>query len=165
MVEKFSKKQVAMVRFGLILISLVIFTSCTTHHIYFDIEKQRLISCNGDPLLKLSINGNSGNGIDDGCTIRWKGNNNESPFSIDINNLPKGYIELTGGIKRLKPFKLYPNSQYTIDKSGMGLSPHYIRIWTNAKGIVYKTTNPNCDCGDGDDGIPTDWVVPSNQSQ
>ena len=148
-----SKKRIINKLLSIFIIS-ILFSSCTTHHIHFDIEKQQLISCNSSSFLSLSING-----INNNVSIKWKGNINETPHSLDLNNIPKGYDEIDGGIKRIKPFKLLPNSLYTISKDGMGRNPHYIRIWTDSKGKVYKTTHPNCDSGDGNDGVQADWVM------
>lgn len=153
MVEKISKKQIRMKNI-LMFIIFTLFTSCTTHQIYFDIGSQQLISCNSSTFSSLSIDG-----YDNSVSLFWQDTINIAPHKLDLNNIPNRYKETTGGVKRVKPFKLLPNSQYTISKDGMGRNPHYIRIWTNAIGNVYKTTHPNCNCGDGDDGVSEDWIM------
>jgi hypothetical protein len=134
----------------LIIVITILLTSCNTNHkMYYDLEKQELLSCNNLPFYNLSIDG-----INDGIHIYWE-DSIKTPDAINLNNIPDGYYKTTGGIKRKKPFKLKPNNEYTISKSGLGKMTHMIKIWTDATGNVYKTTNPNCDC---DDGVPEEWV-------
>ena len=128
-----------------ILVILVFFASisCSNHKMYYNVDKQELISCNKLSFYNLSIDG-----VNDDIHIYWRDYIN-TPEVLNLNNISDGYKKTSGGIKRMRPFRLEPNSEYTISKSGLGKMTHMIKVWTDTTGKVFKTTNPNCDCDDG----------------
>lgn len=130
----------------IITVLVVLFSSCQNHKMYFDIEKQELISCNKKDFRSLGIDDEN-----DAYLLIWKDTINDVPQIINFNNLPKGYEVTMSGMKTIKSFKLKPNMKYELEKYGGGQNSHIIKIWTDATGKVYKTTHPNCD---GAYGVP-----------
>ncbi|MFB3388684.1 hypothetical protein [Flavobacterium sp. LAR06] len=117
----------------------ILLCSCTGHDMYYDINNQKLISCNNKKFRMLEISGKS-----DEVSLFWSDTVQDAPKILSLNHIPKEYEIRTGGLKRNRPFFLIPNESYLIIKSGSGESNHSIRIWTNSKGSVYKTTHPQC---------------------
>lgn len=133
------------------IVLVILFSSCQNHKMYFDIEKQELISCNKSPFTYLGIEDEN-----DAYSLIWEDTIKDVPCILNFNKLlPKEYEVKKNGLKIIKSFKLEPNMEYTLVKSGYGKMTHMIKVWTNSIGKVYKTTHPNCDC---DDGVPEEWV-------
>ncbi len=113
------------------------------HEMYFNIDKQQLICCDKIKLGMLHIDDDSHK---ESISLFWEHDKtiNNPPEFLDLNNIPNGYKITSGGLKRKKPFRLPVNSSYTIEKSGGGSPSFKIRIWTDSKGKVYKTTHSEC---------------------
>ncbi|MFB9077047.1 hypothetical protein ACFFLS_03605 [Flavobacterium procerum] len=131
-----------------IIIIFFILSSCQKHNIYFDIKSQRIFSCNNIPIKLLEVDNDSikANGFpyEGGFLFVWEGDNELIPSDFSFNNVPKEYRCTKGGILYKSKIKLKPNCGYIVKKSGNGLNPDVIKIWTDKKGIVYKTTRSEC---------------------
>jgi hypothetical protein len=142
-----------------IIILMFVLNSCQKHSIYFDIKTQEVISCNNLAISSLSIDNDSimpnGFPFEGSVFFTWQGELDLIPSNFSFDNIPKEYKCTKGGIIYKGKVKLKPNCTYTLQKSGNGLSPCVIKIWTNSKGIVYKTTHPICA---KNEGIPKDWI-------
>ncbi len=135
-----------------LLISSIVFSlySCFAHHhkLSFDVNTQILSSCDSGVIKKLCIDNDSiqPNGFlyEGGVILIWNGELEKTPNEINITNISNDYIFSKAG-KKIKEYKLLPNSRYTIEKwgghNGIGFT---IKVWTDNKGRVYKTTNPEC---------------------
>lgn len=120
------------------------------HELSFDVQRQVIISCNNNPIKKLSMENDSikknGFPLEGGLLIFWEGETSvRVPNELDLSNIPSGYVITKGG-RDYKGRKYFfkPNSSYLIEKFGGGISEFYIRVWTDSLGRVYKTTHPNC---------------------
>lgn len=118
---------------------VIMLCSCSGHDMYYDINNQKLISCDKKRFRMLEISGES-----DGVLLFWSDTARQAPKILSLNHISKEYEIRTGGLKRNKPFFLIPNESYLITKSGSGEPDYSIRIWTNSKGTVFKTTHPKC---------------------
>jgi hypothetical protein len=77
-----------------------------------------------------------------GKVIDWKGERALTPLDFSFNKIPKGYHYFEG--KSATNFKFKPNCKYTLEKFGGGSPSFQIKIWTDSKGKVYRTTHPTC---------------------
>lgn len=113
------------------------------HDIYFNIDEQQLISCDKIKFRMLSLK-NENN--EESLNLFWENNKDitDPPEFLDLNNIPKEYRITSGGIKSIRPFRLKFNTSYSIEKSGGGSPSFKIRIWTDSRGKVYKTTHSSC---------------------
>lgn len=111
------------------------------HEMYFNIDKQQLVCCDK---IKLGMLHFDDDNHKESISLFWEHNETNPPEFLDLNNIPNGYKNTTGGLKRKKKFRLSINSSYTIEKSGGGSPSFKIRIWTDSSGKVYKTTHSIC---------------------
>lgn len=141
-----------------IIIIFFILTSCQKHKIYFDTKIQKVVSCNNLPINSLEVDNDSikadGFPYEGGFLFVWQGDTELIPSDFSFSNIPKEYRCTKGGILYKSKIKLKPNCRYIVKKSGNGLNPHVIKIWTDKRGIVYKTTHPECI---DNEGTPEEW--------
>ena len=124
-----------------ILFIILLFSSCQSTDIYFDINSQSIVSCNDRSLKRILIECDSLNKKDKDCVydLFIKGKTIKAPSSININNITKVY-----GLKNAKTI-LMPNSCYKITFVGGGDDGYTdLKIWLDGQGRVYKTNKPNC---------------------
>ncbi|MDN3672407.1 hypothetical protein QWY99_04970 [Flavobacterium branchiarum] len=129
--------------FPTIKVSLLflLFSSCQSTDIYFDIKTQSIVSCNGRPLKRIMIECDSLNDKDKDCFFDLFINRSiKAPNSINIKNLIQVYdVKKTDTI-------LYPNNCYKITFVGGGDDGYTdLKIWIDKYGKVYKTNKPTCD--------------------
>lgn len=117
----------------------IIICSCSDHKMYYDVKNQELISCDKKRFRMLEISSEN-----EGTTLFWYDTVNMAPNVLILNNIPDGYEIKTDGLRRKNPFLLIPNESYLIIKSGGGVPEDSVRIWTDSKGKVYKTTKSKC---------------------
>lgn len=131
------------------IIIFLLIVSCEKHKMHYDIGSQQLVSCNKIPFYYFKISNNNTS-----FYFSWKDSINDCPKSINLRKIPKGYL-CEDFLSKKKRFMLKSNSEYLIEKSGMGKMSHMIKIWTDNQGNVYKTTTPDCSLPDG---VPEDWI-------
>lgn len=120
------------------------------HELSFDLQRQIILNCNGNPINNLTIDNDSikknGFPLEGGLLIFWNGTAGvRTPNELDLSNMPSEY-EVSKGGRVYKGHKYFfkPNCSYTIKKFGGGISEFIIRVWTDSLGKVYKTTHPKC---------------------
>lgn len=135
-------------KYNLLLIIILLFNSCkrTHHEFYFNTKEQKIISCDNVPMRSLSIDNDSikidGFPYERGVILDWEGDVSSTPISFSFDNIPNEYHYFEG--KSAINFKFKPNCKYTLEKSGGGSPSFKIRVWTDSKGKVYKTTHAEC---------------------
>ena len=132
-----------------VLLLILFCCSCQKHKMYYDIENQRLVSCNNIAFNYFSVEDNT-----EKFTFIWKDSTKGAPLSINLKKIPKGFSCRDGLKDRI--FQMKPNKTYLIEKSGQGKISNMIKIWSNSSSNVYKTTHSNCDYTNG--GVPKKWV-------
>ncbi|RMZ60819.1 hypothetical protein D1632_02240 [Chryseobacterium nematophagum] len=120
--------------------------SCQKPKIRFEISKQEIVECGNFELGNIyiindSINKN-GFFIEPQVYLKWAGVT-KAPYSISLNNIPSSY-QIYKDDKIVDNYKLMNNTSYTISQSVSGKSTFSIRVWTNEKGKIYKTSHNNC---------------------
>lgn len=132
--------------FLLMLIFLMLSCRRTRHEFYFDVKSQKVVSCDKVPMYSLSIDNDSIKAsnflYERGVILDWEGDIDSIPLDFSFDSIPKEYHYFQG--KSAVNFKFRPNCKYTLEKSGGGSPSFKIRIWTDSKGKVYKTTHSSC---------------------
>lgn len=127
--------------FSKIKVSLLIllFSSCQSTDIHFDVKSQSIVSCNDRPLKRILIECDSLNQKDKECFFDLFIINGKAPNKININDIIKAY----NVIKTDTIF--YPNNCYKITFVGGGDEGYTdLKIWLDSQGTVYKTNKPTC---------------------
>lgn len=115
---------------------LILFASCRSTDIYFDVHKQSIVSCNDRPLKRIIIECDSTNTKENDCVIDL--HSKYASASVRIDSIAKIY-------KYTKKQIFYPNSCYRITYIGGGDDGSTdLKIWLDNTGKVYKTNKPNC---------------------
>lgn len=120
------------------------------HELSFDLQRQIILNCNGNPIKNLTIKNDSiksnNFAVEAGLLIYWEGETSvRIPNELDLSNIPSEYEVSQGGrVYKGKKYFFKPKSSYTIKKFGGGISSFYLRVWTDSLGKVYKTTHPKC---------------------
>lgn len=123
-------------------IILCLFTSCHSNAIYFDIEQQTIVRCNGT-ISNLYIT--SKDYEDELNFIILQGKRSSNTFSV--KELNKDYsIEVMHTHIDLQNFKLRPNTEYEIINHSNGDAPDgKLIIRTNQKSIVIYADKTSCE--------------------
>lgn len=131
----------------LFVLPFILFSCKRTHHeFYFDIKDQKMICCDNVRVYQFTINNDSitakGFPYESGKVITWEGDRGLAPLEFSFNNIPKSfhYFESKSAIN----FKFKPNNTYSIKKFGGGNPSFKIRVWTDSKGKVFKTSHSTC---------------------
>lgn len=118
------------------ILFLLLLTSCQSTDIYFDVQKQSIVSCNDRTLRRIMIECDSTNSKENDCIIDLY--SKYASTAVRINSINKIY-------KYTKKQIFYPNSCYKIIHIGGGDDgSSELRIWLDSTGKVYKTNKPNC---------------------
>jgi hypothetical protein len=123
---------------------ILLFSSCFSNSIYFDTEDQAIKSCNPTGMRRIYIENESKN---DYYSIVWSDTTHSTPDFITLKRIQSGFTVYVVGEFRQIPrsdFKLLPSTEYTIRKSGGDASSYEIKIWTDSKGYVIGTDQPQC---------------------
>lgn len=131
-------KKLTTPKFKMASIFLVCFlmNSCQSTDIYFDIQKQSVISCNDRPLNRIIIECDSANSREKNCIIDLYSKYATASVKLDSVSIIYKYTK-----KQI----FYPNSQYKITFIGSGDQGFTgLKIWLDDKGKAYKTNKPNC---------------------
>lgn len=119
-----------------ILLVFFLLTSCRSTDIYFDVQKQSIVSCNDRPLRRIIIECDSTNIKENDCAIDLHSKYASASVRIDSISIIYNYTK-----KQI----FYPNSCYKITHFGGGDDGYTdLRIWLDSRGKVYKTNKPNC---------------------
>lgn len=125
-----------------------LFYSCkrSLHEFYFDVKNQKVISCDKVRFYELFIKNDSitedNFPYESGKILVWKGDRGFAPYEFSFNKIPESFYFFKG--KSAKRFKFKSNCRYIIEKGGGGSPSFRIKVWTDSKGKVYKTTHPSC---------------------
>ncbi|HZY37377.1 MAG TPA: hypothetical protein VFE53_12045 [Mucilaginibacter sp.] len=124
---------------------ILLFTSCYSNSIYFDIKDQAIKSCNPTGISQIYIENYS---LNDYYSVAWSDSVHSAPGFINMKNIQNGFtISVSGGENKQIPsgeFKLRPSTEYTITKDQGDASSYEIKVWTNSKGYIIGTTRPDC---------------------
>lgn len=115
---------------------LFLLASCQSTDIYFDVQKQSIVSCNDRTLRRIIIECDSTNSKENDCVIDLYSKHASASVRIDSISIIYNYTK-----KQI----FYPNSCYKITHFGSGDDGYTdLRIWLDSRGKVYKTNKPNC---------------------
>ncbi len=123
---------------------ILLFTSCFSNTIYFDLKDQAIKSCNPTGIKRIYIENKS---LNDYYSIGWTDTTSRAPGFINLESVQNGFtISVVGENKQIpqSDFKLRPSTQYTITKSGGDASSYEIKVWTDRTGYVRGTSQPEC---------------------
>ncbi|MBW1655566.1 hypothetical protein [Flavobacterium quisquiliarum] len=110
--------------------------SCQSTDIYFDIQKQSLVSCNDRPLKRIIIECDSTNSKENDCIVDLYSKHTSA--SVKLDSIFKIY-------KYTKKQIFYPNCSYRITFIGSGdQGSTDLKIWLDDTGKAYKTNKPTC---------------------
>lgn len=122
-----------------VLLLILLFSSCQSTDIHFDIKSQSIVSCNNRPLKRILIECDSLNQKDKDCFFDLFINNGKAPNKINIDDVIKVY-----NVKKTDTI-FYPNNCYKITFVGGGDDGYTdLKIWLDSQGKVYKTNKPTC---------------------
>lgn len=130
------------------ILLLLISCSKSKPSIYFDITNQELVECSRFGLKNIYIDNDAtdkkGFLIEQQIQLKLNENIKNIPSKISINNIPNIYHIYKDG-KKIEDLELMNNTSYTISHAVLGQTIVNIRIWTDDKGYVYKTTKKHCE--------------------
>lgn len=119
-----------------LVLFLLLLTSCRSTDIYFDVQKQSIVSCNDRTLRRIIIECDSTNSQENDCIIDLY--SKYASASVRIDSISKIY-------NYTKKQIFYPNHCYKITHIGSGdEGSSELRIWLDKTGKGYKTNKPNC---------------------
>jgi len=124
---------------------MILFEACYSNRIYFDINKQSIVSCSPNRIRQLYISNDSSS---ETYFIVWEKASSSAPKTIDLKNIQEGYIIYKGWDRKqiaLTEFKLSGLAVYTISRMQGDAGSYTINVSTDKKGDIVKSSRTSCD--------------------
>jgi len=131
-----------MKKYGLLLFIVFSFLSCYDNQIIFDVQDQKIVSCNGQIITTMTIEKDDG---DEHFFIEKKdGYKGES--DIYLNKIDDAYfIETLSEELSSQDFKLSPNSSYVLRNHTFGdAASSEVRVKTDGRGHIIYASKTGC---------------------
>ena len=122
----------------------IVFSSCYSNAIYFDIENRSIKSCNSKEINHIYINNDTS---DEMYSIVWVDTILMAPKTIELKNIQTGYKIYAGWNNKQilsRDLKLSALAVYTIERVQGDASGYKIKVWTDKQGNIIKTSHSNC---------------------
>jgi hypothetical protein len=126
---------------------MIFFEACYTNSFCFDINMQSIVSCTPNRIRYIDISNDSSS---ETYVITWENTSADAPKILNLKKIQQGYNVYKGWERKpisLTEFKLSGLAVYTISRMQGDAGRYSIKISTDEKGYIVKSSRISCDDG------------------